>query len=205
MFHNEDRVVSEPGVPERRLWSTLHWAQYYRPHMVIKPRDPAREPREIYYVIDATEAYLTLVDISDFTLGLTANTLRQYVATTGVDEYWVLDYGLGVYFQEREAPVVTVNVNIDPETLPRYIARKYAHVLTNDQLRLLILELNPGASVPKSLSHVALVTRLLDQLGIAGEERETMIALAKGMQKRKKLSKDCKGTRVLILQCGKIL
>ena len=194
MFHNPDRIVVEAGddTEEVRLWSQIHWAQLYRPHMVIQPRAVDRRG-EIYYILDATEAYLTLLDISSFSIDFSYNNVREYVATTGLLEYFIFDYCLGVFFQEEDAPAVVIDVTTEPYTLPRYIAGTYAHLLTNEQLRMLLLELQPGGSIPRTATHLTLVTKLLDHQEVVGEERENMIALTQAMQKKKKKAKDCRG------------
>ena len=187
LFHNADRVVSAADDPDVvRLWSKVDLAELYRPHMILKPRTPPGP--QVWYVVDATDAYLTLVDCSNFTLEVNVDTLHEYHATSSVDEFWVFNYCLGVFFAEEQAPTVVVDVTTEPHSLPHFIAITYAHLLTRDQLHLLLDEM--GFTMPKSTNHLGLVMKLLDVLDIQGESRDNMVALAKGMQ-RKQYTKEC--------------
>lgn len=192
MLHNDDVVLPGGGENEIRLWDKIGLAQFYRPHLLLTPR-AAGDP-SLYYVVDATDYYLTLVaiDMAHFALDVTFATLREFVPTKAIDEYWVVDYSLAVAFSETESPTILVGPETDVSSLPRFIAINYAHLLTKEQLHTLILEMpeSEGRSLPKSASKLLLITRLLDLADVQGDARANMLRLAEGQQKRRPKKKE---------------
>ena len=86
IFNNPDRVLLEDtDKDEVRLWSRIQIARFYRPHMLLQPVGGV----ELFYVVDATHFYLTLLELRDGRLEMEFSALREYVLTTGVGQYWV--------------------------------------------------------------------------------------------------------------------
>ena len=87
MFHNPDDFLDPDDPDKGRVWDCLGLAIFYKPGLVIS----TRASQDVYYVVDATHAYLTLVHLGKvaegaFLLRIARDTLHEYYVTTSIRE-----------------------------------------------------------------------------------------------------------------------